>query len=1157
MRVDMTKKEPIFVHLDVNSEYSIGQSVIRIEDLLNQSIEYEMPAVGIADDNNLFAAFKFYKRAIQLGIKPIIGATVSVRPDASERISKLILLCKNTTGYKNLSTLITRSYLEGYIEGEPLLDIEWLDSLSTLGLVAISGGYRGFIQNLLLSKKSDTAGQQAEKLKDIFSEDLFLQVHKLGGNRDAELFEKTIEIASLAEVPLLAANNPRFIKQDDYLSLDARVCIDQGDIIDNTNRVREYTTEQYFKTEKEMAELFSDIPEAVKNTVNVAKKCNFQFITDQISLPAYSVPKGQKIVDFLNKESKKGLEKISLKTNKEREVYTQRLESELKIINSTGFAGYFLIVADFVQWARLENIPVGPGRGSGPGSLVAFCLGITDIDPMKYGLLFERFLNPERVSMPDFDIDFCVNGRDRVIDYVSNRYGSEMVSQIITYGTMSAKAVVRDVGRILGYPYGMVDQVAKLIPFDIGITIKSALKKEPELSERYENEQDVQALIDLALKLEGLIRNAGKHAGGVVIAPTNLSDFMPLYTVEGESGTVTQFDKDDVESIGLIKFDFLGLKTLTVIQNAIELINKKLIADEEKSIDIRTIPTNDDATYRLLSSTKTVGVFQLESDGMRELIKRMQPSEFDDLIALVALFRPGPLQSGMADLFIERKAAGQSQLVNTFHPMLEHVLRTTYGVIVYQEQVMQIAQQLANYSQGSADILRKAMGKKIPEEMSRQRDIFVKGAVENNVKKSTATRIYDLIEKFAGYGFNKSHSVSYALIAYQTAWLKTHYLAEFMAASMTADIDNTDKLIRLKGDCFDFKLDILAPCVNHSSYDFVVENPRTLRYGLGAIKGIGKYIAEAITTERLSKGSYIDFFDFCSRLPGQKLSKRTIEALIKSGALDCLGETRSTLNNSIEIGLNYAIKKARDQASGQNSLFFSDTDQLETLPKLRRKKEWKLNVLLRNEYQSLGFYFSGHPFDPYRQDCIYLTKSPLGQLKTSTKDTNGSFRTNQQEKIGLAGLVTGLKRRGKNTVFKLDDGTASIDVIVFGERRDDFRDLLVENAALHLKGNLRFDTYTDKWQFVAEGISGLDQLIEKKANALLIKCDTNFDPDKLKLILQDHIPGSCKVKIHYKTDIDVYRLKLSEEWTVNATKELREQLTVEFGSGNFQFLTDN
>jgi DNA polymerase-3 subunit alpha len=1153
----MAKEEPKFVHLDVNSEYSIGQSVIRIEDLLNKSLQCQMPALGIADNNNLFAAFKFYKRAIEIGVKPIIGATVSIRPGVSERISKLILLCKNTTGYKNLSNLITRSYLEGYQKDKALFDIEWLDNQSSSGLVAISGGYNGFIQNLLLSEKSGAATQQVERLKLIFPEDLFLQIQKLGGNRDVELLEKTTEIASLAELPLLAANNPRFLNQDDYLSLDARVCIDRGDIIDNTNRVRDYTPEQYFKTEKEMADLFSDIPEAVQNTVNLAKKCNFQFTTDQAALPAYTVPKGQTIKDFLNKEAKKGLEKTSLSTKEEKAAYTQRLDSELKIINSTGFSGYFLIVADFIKWSRLENIPVGPGRGSGPGSLVAFCLGITDIDPMKYDLLFERFLNPERVSMPDFDIDFCVNGRDRVIDYVSNRYGSEMVSQIITYGTMSAKAVVRDVGRILGYPYGMVDQIAKLIPFDIGITIKSALKKEPELSERYEKEQDVQALINLALKLEGLIRNAGKHAGGVVIAPSNLSDFMPLYTVEGEAGTVTQFDKDDVESIGLIKFDFLGLKTLTVIQNAVELINKKLIASGEKNIDIRTIPTNDSETYKLLSSANTVGIFQLESTGMRELIKRMQPSEFDDLIALVALFRPGPLQSGMADLFIERKAAGQSQLVNTFHPMLEQVLRTTYGVIVYQEQVMQIAQKLANYSQGSADMLRKAMGKKIPEEMSRQRDIFIQGAVENNVKESTARRIYDLIEKFAGYGFNKSHSVSYALIAYQTAWLKTHYLAEFMAASMTADIDNTDKLIRLKEDCIYFKLDIMAPCINHSSYDFVVENSNTLRYGLGAIKGMGKYAAEAITNERLNNGSYTDFFDFCSRLAEQKLSKRTIEALIKSGALDCLDETRSTLNNSIEIGLNYSNKKAMDRESGQNSLFFSDTDQLQTLPKLRRKKEWELNVLLRNEYQSLGFYFSGHPFDPYRKDCTYITKSSLDQLTASLEASNGSYRSNQQTTMGLAGLVTGLKRRGENLIFKLDDGTASIDVIVFGERKDNFRDLLIENAVLHLKGNLRFDAYADKWQFVAEGISGLDQLIEKKANTLLIECDTNFDPDKLKSILQAYIPGSCKVNIHYKTDIDVYRLQLSEEWTVNATKELRDQLTVEFGSGNFQFLTDN
>ena len=1153
----MVNKEPIFVHLDVNSEYSIGQSVIRIEDLLNKALEYQMPALGIADSNNLFAAYKFFKRAIEVGIKPIIGATVSIRPGVSEKISKLILLCKNATGYKNLSNLITRSYLEGHQKDKALIDIDWLDSQSSSGLVVISGGYNGFIQNLLLSEKSIDASKQVERLKLIFPKDLFLQIHKLGGNRDTELLEKTVEVASLSEVPLLAGNNPRFLNQDDYLSLDARVCIDKGDVIDNTNRVREYTTEQYFKTNKEMADLFSEIPEAVTNTANLAKKCNFQFTTDQVALPAYSVPKGQTVENFLNQEAKKGLKQIPLENKDEQVTYSKRLKSELKIINSTGFSGYFLIVADFIRWSRAEKIPVGPGRGSGPGSLVAFCLGITDIDPIKYDLLFERFLNPERVSMPDFDIDFCVNGRDRVIDYVSNRYGSEMVSQIITYGTMSAKAVIRDVGRILGYPYGMVDQIAKLIPFDIGITIKSALKKEPELTERYEKEQDVQALINLALKLEGLIRNAGKHAGGVVIAPSKLSDFMPLYTVEGEAGSVTQFDKDDVESIGLIKFDFLGLKTLTVIQNAVELINQKLMANGEKSIDIRAIPTNDVETYNLLSSTKTVGIFQLESTGMRELIKRMHPSEFDDLIALVALFRPGPLQSGMAELFLERKAAGQSQLVNTFHPMLEQVLKTTYGVIVYQEQVMQIAQKLANYSQGSADMLRKAMGKKIPEEMNRQRDIFIQGAVENKVKESTARRIYDLIEKFAGYGFNKSHSVSYALIAYQTAWLKTHYLAEFMAASMTADIDNIDKLIKLKEDCIEFDLDIFAPCVNHSSYHFVVENSKTLRYGLGAIKGIGKYAAEAITEERLNNGNYINFFDFCSRLAEQKLSKRTIEALTNSGALDCLGETRSTLSNSIEIGLNYSNKKALDRESGQNSLFFSDDDQLQTLPKLRRKKEWKLNVLLLKEYQSLGFYFSGHPFDQYRKDCTYITKSPLDQLKFAMESSNGSYRSKQQNTIGLAGLATGLKRRGENLIFKLDDGTASIDVIIFGERKDNFKDLLVENAVLHLKGNLRFDAYADKWQFVAEVISGLDQLIEKKANTLLIKCDTKFDPDKLKSILQAHIPGPCKVNIHYKTDIDIYKLQLSEEWTVNATKELRDQLAVEFGSGNFQFLTDN
>jgi len=1153
----MIKKEPLFIHLDVFSEYSIGQSIIRIESVLDKCFEDHMPALGIVEHNNLFSAFKFYKKAVHLGIKPIIGANISVQTDRSNVICNMTFLCKNSTGYKNLSHLITRSYIEGYRNDQASIDIDWLNEKNSSGLIAISGGHKGLIQALLLSGKTNDAADQLKQLQAIFFNDVYLSIQRLGNNRDEELLHKTLECSLSSNTPLLAANNPRFLNKGDYLALDARVCIDQSDVIDNVKRIKDYTNEQYFKTQEEMSNLFSDIPEALTNTVNIAKKCNFKFTTDQVALPAYLPPKGLSVEGYLKREAKQGLDQLIDENEKLTKIYNQRLNTELDIIISTGFSGYFLIVSDFVKWSRAKNIPVGPGRGSGPGSLVAFCLGITDIDPIRYDLLFERFLNPERVSMPDFDIDFCVKGRDQVIDYVSDRYGSEMVSQIITFGTMSAKAVVRDVGRILGYPFGMVDQIAKLIPFEIGITIENALKKESELNERYENEEEVQAIINLALQLEGLVRNAGKHAGGVVIAPSNLSDFMPLYTVEGdEGGTVTQFDKDDVESMGLIKFDFLGLKTLTVIQTAVELIHQQQSDEQLKTIDIRKIPTDDIHTYQLLSSAKTVGVFQLESMGMRDLIKRMQPEKFDDIIALVALFRPGPLLSGMVDDFIERRKADQSRLIDYLHPMLESILRTTYGVIVYQEQVMQIAQKLAKYTQGSADILRKAMGKKIPEEMTKQKDIFIQGAIDNDVKESTAIKIFDLIEKFAGYGFNKSHSVSYAFIAYQTAWLKTHYPAQFMAASMTADINNTDKIIPLKEDCTNLDIEILPPCINHSAYDFFVQDSESIRYGLGAIKGIGESAAEAMTSERLTNGTYKDFFDFCSRLTDQKLSKRTIEALVKSGAMDCLNENRSTLFRSIGTGVNFANKKAMDQKSGQNNLFSIDGDHAETPPSLNRDKEWKLNDLLQGEFQSLGFYFSGHPFDPYRKDCIHLTKGPLIQIKAKMeKSNNGSLLFNSQNFMEIAGLVFDVKRRGNNLIFRLDDGTAIIDAIVFGENRDRFRDLINNNAVLHLNGSFRYDTYADTWQFVASEILELDALIEKKAKTLLIKCNPDFDPEKLKSILQAHTPGSCKVNVHYKTDIDVYKLKFGQEWTVKVTKELRDRLTAEFGSGNFQFLT--
>ncbi len=1148
-------KNPTFIHLDVNSEYSIGKSVVRIDELLDECINEGIPAVGIADHGNLFSAYKIYKRAIKKGIKPIIGVTLSVQSETSKSDYKLILLCKDKLGYENLSHLITRSYVEGYHLGEAKIKMKWINNKNAEGLVAISAYHEGIIQSLMLSDKESEVEKQINFLKNNFGENFFIGVTKINREREAELLNKSVALSSKYDIPLIAMNNPKFLKEEEFITLDARVCIDQATVMDDRNREVKYTNQQFFKNYDQMHSLFSEIPEAISNANEVAKMCNFGFENIDHILPHFDTPEKYTIEEFLSEEATKGLSKLKNIPDDKKELYKTRLDSELKIIHSTGFSGYFLIVSDFVRWSRANNIPVGPGRGSGPGSLVAYCLDISDIDPMKYDLIFERFLNPERVSMPDFDIDFCVNGRDSVIQYVSEKYGNEMVSQIITYGTLSAKAVLRDVGRILGYPYGMVDQVAKLIPFDIGITLSDALKKSSELAEKYENDEEVEAMMNLSLKLEGLVRNAGTHAGGVVIAPSNLSDFMPLYKVDDEVGTVTQFDKDDAESIGLIKFDFLGLKTLTVIQKAVDLINKK----NDDNMDIRQLPLDDKGTYKLLSSSKTVGIFQLESSGMRDLIKRMKPSKFDDIVALVALFRPGPLQSGMVDDFIERRKSGQQQVIDYLHPTLESILKPTYGVIVYQEQVMQIAQKLANYSQGSADILRKAMGKKIPEEMAKQKDIFIQGAIKNNVKESAAKRIFDLIEKFAGYGFNKSHSVSYAMIAYQTAWLKKHHTDEFYAASMSADMDNTDKLIRLKEDCLDsdFNIKILGPCVNHSDFNFISEKQGQIRYALGAIKGIGKLVAESIEHERKSNGKYKNFFDFTKRLNEAKISKRTLESLIKSGSLDCFDENRATLMNSIKLGLNYSNRMAMEKQTGQSNLFYSESNVEESEPNLELRREWNLEELLHKEYQSLGFYFSGHPFDPYRNDSRHITKSSLSTLKKMMESEKNSNAYSNESYIEVAGLIMEPKRRGNNIVFKIEDGTAVLEAIIFGERREAFGELIQDKKILHLKGKLRFDRFADLWQFVAEEATDFEELIQKKAQVLMIKCDTRFNPENLKKLLESHIPGKCQIKINYKNDVDDIKLRLGNHWNVNPSKQLRELLTAELGIDNFQFLTRN
>ena len=1151
-----------FVHLDVNTQYSLGKSVVRIDRLIELCEENKMPAVGVTDHNNLFSAFKAYKASQKQGIKLIIGSLISIKINNETDCSKLILLCENQTGYKNLCYLITKSYVDGFKSNEPFIDINWLEGKSD-GLIAVSA-YQDGVLNQIRTKDNQKLKNLINTMTNLFPNNFFIGIQRIGQPREEEFIDKMVSISTEHNIPLVATNNPRFLSKDDYISLEARVCIDQGRVLDDQSRHRDYTNQQFFKTSEEMKTLFEDLPEALINSIKIAKKCNFSFDNTDHVLPEFSTPDKYSIDDFLTMEANEGLLNLAKNQTIDKQVYDKRLIEELEIIKGTGFSGYFLIVADFVKWSREQNIPVGPGRGSGPGSLVAYCLGITDIDPIEHDLIFERFLNPERISMPDFDIDFCVNGRDAVIDYVSNKYGNNMVSQIITYGTLSAKAVIRDVGRILGYPYGLVDQVAKLVPFDIGITITEALKKSDELSERYKNDEDVESIINLSLKLEGLVRNAGTHAGGVIIAPSELSNFMPLYKVDDEVGTVTQFDKDDAESIGLIKFDFLGLKTLTVIQKSIDIINaydRKNNKNTSKTLNIKDISLDDKKTYKLLSFARTVGIFQLESTGMRDLIKRMQPKKFDDIIALVALFRPGTLSSkqgeeSVVDTFIKRRKQNNLDLIPYTHDLLMPILKDTYGCIVYQEQVMQIAQKLANFSQGRADILRKAMGKKDDDLMAEQKDGFVKGCISNKVEERAAKNIWSFIEKFAGYGFNKAHSVSYATIAYQTAWLKTHHTTEFFAASMTADIDNTDKLIRFKEDCESFKIEIKGPCVNHSSYEFFVEKENQIRYGLGAIKGLGQSISEAISEERRVNGKYHSIFDLCSRLSSEKISKRTIEALIKSGSLDDFSETRATLSDSIEMAISYSNRVSLEQQTGQTNLFYTESNQEESLPELKRCKEWKLNELLDEEFSSLGFYFSGHPFDPYRDDCKHLTKSNIATLKKmmeTQKNANGY--TQQESLIQIAGLITTLKRRGNNYTFKIDDGTAVMEGIIFGERKDYFREMLNNNSLLFLKGKLRFDSFADLWQFVAEDAVTIDSIVKKKAKMLLIKCDSEFNPSKLKKILKSHTPGTCEIQLNYETDINHTKLKLGKEWTVSPTRELRDELTVELGSANFQFVS--
>jgi DNA polymerase-3 subunit alpha len=1039
-----------------------------------------------------------------------------------------------------------------------------------MGLIALSGGLHGDIGQALHGGHTEKASELLDEWQAIFPGRFYIELIRTARPGEEDCVKASLTLASARQAPVVASNDVRFLSPDDFNSHEARVCIHDGRGLADTDRPRSYSENQYLRSPQDMAELFFDVPAALENSVEIARRCNLDLKFGESVLPAFPVPDGQDEAAFLQAEARSGLEAALAAKFEAEEIpgnerdavgapYYERLDIELGVIQSMGFPGYFLIVADFIRWARENAVPVGPGRGSGAGSLVAWVLGITDLDPLQHDLLFERFLNPERVSMPDFDIDFCMEGRDDVIDYVARRYGRERVSQIITFGTMAAKAVIRDTGRVLGQPYGFVDRIAKQVPFEIGITLEKALEQSDELASMYRDDEEVTAIIDLAKSLEGLVRNAGKHAGGVVISPGALTDFAPLYCEEGGTNVVTQLDKDDVEAVGLVKFDFLGLKTLTIIEWAVRIVNQTY---PELKLDISRIPTRDAKTFELLRSTQTAAVFQLESSGMRDLIKRMRPDQFGDLVALVALFRPGPLQSGMVDDFITRKHSSNKADIDYLHPDLKPVLEETYGVILYQEQVMQIAQVLAGYTLGGADLLRRAMGKKKPEEMAKQREIFVTGATERGVAERTATRIFDLMEKFAGYGFNKSHSAAYAVLSYQTAYLKAHYPAAFMAAVMSAELQNTDRLVTLKDDCRQLGLRLMAPDINNSAFQFSVSDDRTILYGLGAIKGVGHAAIDSLIEERAANGSFKSLEEFCRRVDHDKINRRALEAMVKSGAMGSFGESRRSLMHQVPEALRSADQQAKAAAAGQNDMFGLETPAAE-IESARpvQLAEWQERLLLSNEKEALGLYLTGHPFDAVRNDAGFFSDGRLADITAEPPPQNNKGERNYAQArrdATVAGLIVDVRKRGNRVSVVIDDDTGRMEISLFNEAFQEFRHLLVKDEIVVISGGLRYDDFIGSWTINAKNVLHIDRVIESRAKSMILSLAPNGQGDALLVKLHDLLlpfrEGSCDVSVRYVGDSASARLSLGPEWAVRPSRELRDKLTELLGNNNVRLL---
>ncbi len=1147
-----------FVHLRIHSEYSLVDGLVRVDELAKAVAADGMPACALTDLTNFFALIKFYKATIALGVKPVFGADFYLRDETDEsHVNTICLLAQNDTGYRNLTELISRAWLRGQYQDTAYIQREWLRELGE-GLIVLSGGRYGDIGRALANGRESQAVERLRWWQEIFGDRFYLELHRTGRAGEEDYLHAALNLAVEMNCAVVATNDVRFLRQEQFEAHEARVCIHEGRALDDPRRVRRYSEQQYLRTADEMCELFSDIPSALENTVEIARRCNVNIKLGTPFLPDYPVPEGLTMGEFFRQLSHHGLDErlhylfdTSASDFPEKQnLYRERLDFELDVIIQMGFPGYFLIVMDFIGWAKDHGIPVGPGRGSGAGSLVAYALKITDLDPIEYDLLFERFLNPERVSMPDFDIDFCMEGRDRVIHYVAERYGREAVSQIITFGTMAAKAVVRDVARVQGKSYGLADKLSKMIPFEVGITLEDAYEKEEVLRDFLETDSQAQEIWEMALQLEGITRNVGKHAGGVVIAPSRLTDFAPLYCDETGEGLVTQFDKNDVEEAGLVKFDFLGLRTLTIIDWAKKIIDRQRAEKGESPLDIMAISLEDEATFKLLQRAETTAVFQLESRGMKDLIKRLLPSRFEDIVALVALFRPGPLQSGMVDDFINRKH-GRAELAYP-HPQYQDkclipILEPTYGIILYQEQVMQIPQVMAGYTLGGADLLRRAMGKKKPEEMAQQRSIFIEGAKQQGFSEELSSNIFDLMEKFAGYGFNKSHSAAYALVSYQTAWLKTHYPAPFMAAVMSSELQNTDKIVVFIEECRAMKLVLKLPDVNVGEYMFTVNGRGEIIYGLGAIKGLGEGPIESIIAARNSGGPFTSLFDFCARTDARKVNKRALEALIKAGAFDQLGVDRAILMASMQDAVQAAEQAATNQDSGMLDLFGdvvpTSSSGSDVYKDFRNARPWTTRQRLEGEKDTLGLYVTGHPIDDYESELRSYVPNRIVDLKADRQEQT------------IAGLVVSMRtmknKRGDNMAFVLlDDRSARIEVTLFADAYSEHREKLIKDALLVIEGQVSYDDYSGGLKMRGKNVRTLLDARSQAVKALELQLDeSDFGADfraEFQRLLADH-RGECQVVIAYRRRGASANLRLPETWRVQPSDELLQRLRDRYG----------